>query len=85
MTTNARKPYHEMTPAERLTDRIAKNRGIQERVAAHSKSPKPAETSGRQRPARSVLDEFQQIKRVQGIDAASEFVRSRKKQVKLSE
>jgi hypothetical protein len=85
MTTNTRKPYHEMTPAERLTDRIAKNRGIQERVAASGKSPKPAATPGRQRPARTVLDEFQQIKRAQGIDAASEFVRSRKKQVKLSE
>ena len=85
MTTNSPKPYHEMTPAERLTDRIAKNRGIQERVAASGKSPKPAATSGRQRPPRTVLDEFQQIKRVQGIDAASEFVRSRKKQAKLSE
>jgi hypothetical protein len=85
MTTNARKPYHEMTPAERLADRIAKNRGIQERVAAYSKSPKPSETSSRQRPARTVLDEFQQIKRSQGIDAASEFVRGRKKQTRLSE
>jgi hypothetical protein len=78
MTPNARKPYHEMTPAERLTDRIAKNRGIQERVAASGKSPKPAATPGR-RPARTVLDEFQQIKRLEGIDAASEFVRRRKK------
>jgi hypothetical protein len=82
MTTDERKPYHEMTPAERLADRIAKNRGIQERVDAYSKSAaaEPAQTSGRKRPARTVLDEFQQIKRGQGIDAASEFVRRRQKQ-----
>jgi hypothetical protein len=81
MTTDARKPYHEMTPAERLADRIAKNRGIQERVAAYNRSSKAAETSGGQRPVPTVLDEFQQIKRRQGIDTASEFVRGRQKQV----
>jgi hypothetical protein len=84
MTTNASKPYHEMTPAERLADRIAKNRGIQERVDAYSKSSKPAEKSGRQRFAPTVLDEFQQIKRTQGIDAASEFVRRRQKPLPVS-
>jgi hypothetical protein len=84
MTTNASKPYHEMTPAERLADRIAKNRGIQERVAAYSKASKPAEKSGRQRSTPTVLDEFQQIKRTQGIDAASEFVRRRQKPLPVS-
>ena len=35
MATGTGKPYHEMTPAERLADRIAKNRSINERATAH--------------------------------------------------
>ncbi|HZL56518.1 MAG TPA: hypothetical protein VFC21_05525 [Bryobacteraceae bacterium] len=81
------KPYHEMTPAERLADRIAKNREIDQRVL----DKKPAENSpaGKKqrsgdiathaRPANNALDKFQEIKRTQGIDAASEFVHSRMK------
>jgi hypothetical protein len=75
------KPWHEMTPAERLASRIAKNREIDRRVAetvaaAQSKAESPV--AGRTRAVRSALDKFQQIKRTQGIDAASEFVRDQK-------
>jgi hypothetical protein len=74
------KPWHEMTPAERMADRIAKNRAIDERV---SHKPVPvkktsSEINTRQKAVRNVLDKFQQIKATQGLDAASEFVRSRK-------
>jgi hypothetical protein len=75
----ASKPYHEMTPAERLADRIAKNRSIDERAAAHVKSPDKSAPRRGQKAPRTVLDEFQQIKRSEGIDAASEFVRNRGK------
>lgn len=74
------KSYQEMTPAERLADRIAKNREIDQRVAATKASPsKPAAISSRQKAVRNVLDKFQEIKKTEGIDAASDFVRSRKK------
>ena len=77
------KPYHEMTPAERLADRIAKNREIDQRVS--DKKPlvqskkKPDEIATRTRAVRNVLDKFQEIKKSEGIDAASEFVLSRRK------
>lgn len=83
------KPYHEMTPAERLAARIAKNREIDQRV----EDKKPSETAapaGRKRaaaigiqakPASNTLDKFQEIKKKQGIDAASDFVHSRIKTV----
>jgi hypothetical protein len=79
------KPYHEMTPAERLASRIARNREIDKRV----QEKKPAETSTpaarkqragitvQAKPARNALDKFQEIKRTQGIDAASDFIHSR--------
>jgi hypothetical protein len=69
----ATKPYHEMTPAERLAARIAKNREIDQRVS----DKRPADIVTRQTAVRGVLDKFQQIKNTQGIDAASDFVRSR--------
>ncbi len=79
------KPYHEMTPAERLAARIARNREIDRRV----QEKKPVETatpaakkqrgaiSIQAKPARNTLDKFQEIKRTQGIDAASDYVQSR--------
>ena len=69
----ATKPYHEMTPAERLASRIAKNREIEQRVV----NKQPVEIATRQTAVRGVLDRFQQIKNTQGIDAASDYVRSR--------
>jgi hypothetical protein len=83
-----------MTPAERLSARIAKNREIDQRV----QDKKPAETAAvasgtrsgaasgakkrgsigiQAKPAANALDKFQEIKRKQGIDAASDFVHSR--------
>jgi|GEM_PF-2967083 len=74
------KPWPEMTPAERMADRIAKNREIDQRVS-HKAIPEKkasAEIATRQKAVRNVLDKFQQIKATQGMDAASEFVRNRK-------
>jgi hypothetical protein len=73
------KPWPEMTPAERLADRIAKNREIDQRVS-HKVVPekKSSAIATRQKAVRNVLDKFQQIKATQGVDAASEFVRSHK-------
>lgn len=79
------KPYHEMTPAERLADRIARNREIDKRVL--DKKPAATATSGRRtkqsaapvRSANNAFDKFQEIKRTQGIDAASDFVQNRVK------
>ncbi len=77
------KPYHEMTPAERLVDRIAKNREIDQRVSDRKPLPdtrkKPDEIAQRSKSVRNVLEKFQEIKKTQGIDAASEFVLSRRK------
>lgn len=73
------KPYHQMTPAERLTDRMAKNRKIEERADAARPAATPARITERQTAVRGVLDKFQQIKKTQGIDAASDFVLSRVK------
>jgi len=75
------KPWHEMTPDERLAARIAKNREIDRRVAetkaaVATKAESPV--AGRTRAVRTALDKFQEIKRTQGIDAASEFVREHK-------
>jgi hypothetical protein len=80
------KKYSEMTPAERLADRIAKNREIDRRVkenqsavrtpaAPAAGSPRKKSTGG----AGDPLSEFQRIKRENGIDAASEFVRNKVK------
>jgi hypothetical protein len=76
MSTAAGKPYHMMTPAERLADRIAKNRSIDERAAIAKKST-DKKPSGKT--PRTVLDRFQEIKRTQGIDAAAEYVREHQK------
>ena len=80
-TETGTKAYHEMTAAERLADRIARNRSIDARAAANPKvvGKKTSEIASRQKSVRTVLDKFQEIKRVQGIDAAAEFVRERKK------
>ncbi len=70
-----------MTPAERMADRIAKNREIDQRVSQKILSEpkkKTGETASRTKPVRNVLDKFQEIKKTQGMDAAAEFVRSRK-------
>jgi hypothetical protein len=80
------KPWPEMTPAERLADRIAKNREIDkrvsERVIPEKKSAAASATAvaSRQKAVRNALDKFQQIKVTQGVDAAAEFVRARKAQ-----
>jgi hypothetical protein len=71
------KPWHEMTPAERMADRIAKNREIDQRVSEKISSIVPKSTS-RGKAAKSVLDKFQEIKKTQGVDAAAEFVRKKK-------
>jgi len=74
------KPYSEMTPAERLADRIAKNREIDRRVEeAKNAASAPAEVRDRRKAAANALDEFQRIKREHGIDAASDFVRDKSK------
>lgn len=72
-----------MTPDERLADRIAKNRAIDQRVSQKvlsepASKKKPNEITTRSKAVRNILDEFQQIKRTQGMDAAAEFVRNRK-------
>jgi hypothetical protein len=74
------KPYSQMTAAERLADRIAKNREIDRRVEeAKSVATAPAEVRERRKAAANALEEFQRIKREQGIDAASDFVRNKGK------
>jgi hypothetical protein len=81
------KPWTEMTPAERMADRIAKNREIDKRVsqrvipekkAAAAAASSSGAVTTRQKAVRNALDKFQQIKVTQGLDAASDFVRSRK-------
>jgi hypothetical protein len=66
-----------------MADRIARNREIDKRVSQKvipEKKPAAASTAiaARQKSVRNALDKFQQIKATQGVDAASEFVRSRK-------
>lgn len=74
------KSWHEMTPEERLADRIAKNRAMEKRISEKvvpEKKSASSEIASRQRAVRNTLDRFQQIKATQGMDAAAEFVRSR--------
>ena len=74
------KPYSEMSAAERLADRIAKNREIDRRIKENqSAASTPAEIGDRQKAVGDVLEEFQRIKKKRGIDAASDFVRGRSK------
>ena len=77
------KPWTEMTPAERMADRIAKNREIDKRVSEKVFPEKKAnaissQIATRQRAVKNALDKFQQIKATEGLDAASDFVRSRR-------
>ena len=74
------KPYSEMSAAERLADRIAKNREIDRRAKENqSAASTPVEVSGRRKAVGNALDEFQRIKKERGIDAASDFVRGKGK------
>ena len=74
------KPYSEMTAAERLADRIAKNREIDRRVKESQDAAKaPPEVRSKQKAARDALEEFQRIKKEHGIDAASDFIRGKRK------
>ncbi len=75
---NMAKTYSEMTADERLADRIAKNREMERRIQeTKSAATAPAEVRGRSKAVSDTLKEFQRIKKTQGIDAASEFVRSK--------
>jgi hypothetical protein len=73
------KPYNEMTPAERLADRIAKNREIDRRVKESQMAASASVGSGSRRKAAGgdALSEFQRLKKERGIDAASDFVRGK--------
>jgi hypothetical protein len=72
------KTYSEMTAAERLADRIAKNRGIDRRVKENQSAARTqAEVGARQKAVGDALVDFQRIKKERGIDAASDFVRSK--------
>jgi hypothetical protein len=72
------KTYSQMTAAERLADRIAKNREIDRRVKEdQSAASAPADVGRRQKAVGDALTEFQRIKKERGIDAASDFVRSK--------
>lgn len=74
------KSWHEMTPEERLADRIAKNRAMEKRISERvvpEKKSASSEVASRQRAVRNALDRFQQIKTTQGMDAAADYVRSR--------
>jgi hypothetical protein len=71
------KPWHEMTPEERMADRIAKNREIDQRVSQKMVTT-VSKDAPRGKAPKNVLDKFQEIKRTQGMDAAAEFVRKRK-------
>jgi len=72
-----KKTYSQMTPAERLTDRISKNREIDERVKNAPPVVKRSAKNAKQIGGSDVLDEFQRIKRKDGIDAASDFLEQR--------
>jgi hypothetical protein len=74
------KPYSQMTPSERLADRIAKNREIDRRAQeANATAGAPVEVRNRRKAAANALEEFQRIKREQGVDAASDYVRNKNK------
>ena len=64
-----------------MADRIAKNKEIDRRVSDRKEEPRPAAKRRGEsvsRPAaNNAFDRFQEIKRKQGIDAASEFVHER--------
>ena len=77
------KSWSEMTPAERLADRIAKNREIDRRVSEKTANEIPRGSGARKPAARSAsartaFERFQEIKRAEGIDAAAEYVRAHK-------
>ena len=77
------KPYHEMTPAERLATRIAKNREINERVQSAPVTEKKRKVTGateRTKAARNALDKFHEIRKAQGIDAAADYLVSKRNQ-----
>jgi hypothetical protein len=72
------KKYSEMTVAERLADRIAKNREIDRRVKeSQTVDRKSPAVRGKQKAAADALTEFHRIKKDRGIDAASDFVRKK--------
>lgn len=79
------KPYHEMTSAERLAARIAKNREIDEKIQA---APVPVDKPKRRKSAadermaskNNTLDKFHEIRKSHGIDAASEYLRNLRNQ-----
>jgi hypothetical protein len=80
------KSWSEMTPAERMADRIAKNREIDQRVSQKILTEPKKKAGGSvsrdaasgTKTVRNVLDKFQEIKKTQGMDAAADFVRARK-------
>jgi hypothetical protein len=77
------KSWNEMTPAERLADRIAKNREIDRRVSEKIANEVPRGSSTRKpavrsATARTAFERFQEIKRTEGIDAAADYVRAHK-------
>ena len=75
------KPYHEMTPAERLATRIAKNKEINERVQSAPVPEKKRKTTAateRTKAASNALDKFHEIRKSQGIDAAAEYLVSKR-------
>lgn len=77
------KPYHEMTSAERLASRIAKNREIDQRVQAApvpEKKRKSNSTVERTKAASNALDKFHEIRKTQGIDAAADYLVSKRNQ-----
>ena len=77
------KPYHEMTSAERLASRIAKNREIDQRVQAAPVPEKKRKTTGtaeRAKAANNALDKFHEIRKSQGIDAAAEYLVNKRNQ-----
>ena len=75
------KPYHEMTSAERLAVRIAKNREIEQKIQS---APVAVEKTKRRKTAEDVrttsrnntLDKFHEIRKLHGIDAASDYLRN---------
>jgi hypothetical protein len=76
------KPYHEMNAAERLAARIAKNREIEARIKADApaagEKPKRKAAAAKASVGRgpnNTLDKFHEIRRMHGIDAASEYLR----------
>jgi len=74
------KPYNEMSAAERLADRIAKNREIDRHIKEkQAAASTPVEVGARRKAVGDALEEFHRIKKERGIDAASDFVRGRSK------